>query len=370
METEIDNELLENLPLDLQGEIIENIMRKDYTEVELAEMQKDLKDRFSERTNQGERTDLKENGTSVRNHTEVNRTDERIAKIFREGQKKVNKRISVLEAARENPDEYGDLEEKLNNSVHSAYNEYQRRKEKKERKEKTRELPELKNLFLGDCLEKVSKIPDNSVDSLITDPPFGIGEETGSRTTTQELRQEEWGYDGDDDTIFPLLENLFKKLKSKLKKNSLLYIFTSWKAWHKLFPVVDSFFDVSGWIGYLHYLATGGHFTGYRGGLSSIMFAVNGKGRRINGNGWNFFDVSGSRREERDHHPAQKSIEICKKLIKNSTVEGETVCDPFAGSGSTLVAAEKLDRNWIGIEKEERWFKTAKSRILEVKDDV
>lgn len=364
-----------NIENGIEGEFDENEERKDFTVSEKVTIAKKLLPKEQKKAKKRQAKG-KENLPNVDSspekfsELEEGRAKDKIAKTFDWSRPSLDKALKIDEAAKDDPAEFGDLEEKMEDSVHSAYNELKRRKEKKERKEKTRNLPELKNLFMGDCLEKVSEISDNSIDALIMDPPFGIGEETGSRTTTQELRQEEWGYDGDDDTVFPLLEELFKRLESKLKSDSHLYIFTSWKAWHRLYPVVDKFFEVSNWLGYLHYLATGGHFSGYRGGLSSIMFAVNGEERRISGDGWNFFDVSGSRRKEPDHHPAQKSVEICKRLIENSTVEGETVLDPFAGSGSTLVAAEKLNRNWIGIEKEPRWHEVAKSRVLEVKNNA
>jgi len=65
----------------------------------------------------------------------------------------------------------------------------------------------------------------------------------------------------------------------------------------------------------------------------------------------------------------QKPVPLLELFIENSTVEGETVLDPFAGTGSTLVAAEKLKRNWIGIEIEKKWHDIAKMRINEVREN-
>ncbi|KXA95553.1 hypothetical protein AKJ65_01530 [candidate division MSBL1 archaeon SCGC-AAA259E19] len=279
----------------------------------------------------------------------------------------MEKRTSVFEAAREEPDKYGDLTERLEKSVNSAYRELRRRRETEKRKEELENAPELKNLFLGDCLEKIEKVPEDSVDCVVTDPPYGINVESGTREQIRKLR-ENWTYEGDDEDIFPQLLRLFKKLEPKLKGDAHIYIFTSWKAWHKLYPLADDFFDVRNWLVYLHYLSTGGDLNVYRTAASSILFAAAGDGRKIREHKWNFFDESGNyRKNGKSYHPPQKSVSICKKLIENSTVEGETVLDPFCGSGTTLVAAEELDRNWIGIELEERWYNTARQRIAEAR---
>ena len=62
-------------------------------------------------------------------------------------------------------------------------------------------------------------------------------------------------------------------------------------------------------------------------------------------------------------HPTQKPVPLCEYLIKTYTNEGETVLDNCMGSGSTGVACINTGRNFIGIEKEEKYFEIAKSRI-------
>ena len=62
-------------------------------------------------------------------------------------------------------------------------------------------------------------------------------------------------------------------------------------------------------------------------------------------------------------HPTEKPVALMELFVRNSTQPGQTVIDPFAGSGSTGVAAVKCGRRFIGIEKDERWFKVACDRI-------
>lgn len=62
-------------------------------------------------------------------------------------------------------------------------------------------------------------------------------------------------------------------------------------------------------------------------------------------------------------HPTVKPLHIIETLIKNSSDPGDTVADFFLGSGTTAEAAVKHDRNFLGVEKEERYYKIALERI-------
>ncbi len=62
-------------------------------------------------------------------------------------------------------------------------------------------------------------------------------------------------------------------------------------------------------------------------------------------------------------HPTQKPLKLMQLLIELSTMEGQVVCDPFCGSGTTLIAALRLNRKYIGFEKEETYYNIALERI-------
>ncbi|MGC9331029.1 MAG: DNA-methyltransferase [Bacteroidales bacterium] len=62
-------------------------------------------------------------------------------------------------------------------------------------------------------------------------------------------------------------------------------------------------------------------------------------------------------------HPTQKPEEMLKRIIIASSNKGDTVLDPFLGSGTTAFVAKKLGRNWIGIEKSGKYVDMAKERI-------
>ena len=67
--------------------------------------------------------------------------------------------------------------------------------------------------------------------------------------------------------------------------------------------------------------------------------------------------------KERVGYPTQKPIKLLERIIKASSNEGDIVLDPFCGSGTTLIAAERLHRKWIGIDKSEQAYKVFKDRM-------
>ena len=66
---------------------------------------------------------------------------------------------------------------------------------------------------------------------------------------------------------------------------------------------------------------------------------------------------------DKNDHPTVKPIALMEYLIKLVTRQEHTVLDPFMGSGSTGMAAKRLGRNFIGIEREEAYFEIAKARL-------
>ena len=67
--------------------------------------------------------------------------------------------------------------------------------------------------------------------------------------------------------------------------------------------------------------------------------------------------------KDKRYHPTQKPVELIEKIIQKSSNEGDTVLDPFMGSGTTGVACVNTNRNFIGIEIDEEYFKIAEKRI-------
>ena len=77
---------------------------------------------------------------------------------------------------------------------------------------------------------------------------------------------------------------------------------------------------------------------------------------------WRVPSLKGSSREKVGH-PTQKPLALLERIVASSSREGDMILDPFCGSGSTLVAAHKLKRRYIGIEADEKWAILARERI-------
>ena len=74
--------------------------------------------------------------------------------------------------------------------------------------------------------------------------------------------------------------------------------------------------------------------------------------------------------KEFGEHPTQKPIALLERIILSSSKEGDTILDPFLGSGTTSVVAEALKRNSIGIEKNTEYYEIAKKRIDFMKTNI
>jgi site-specific DNA-methyltransferase (adenine-specific) len=77
------------------------------------------------------------------------------------------------------------------------------------------------------------------------------------------------------------------------------------------------------------------------------------------------FDAINNRNGSRTGHPCEKPIELMEWLIKTYTNEGDTIFDPYMGSGTTAIACMNTNRNFIGVELDEHYFAIAKKRVEE-----
>ena len=240
------------------------------------------------------------------------------------------------------------------------------------------------NLWLmkGDCLERMKEIPDGSVDLILTDPPYG--------TTACK-----W------DSIIPL-EPMWEQLKRIIKPagavvmtasqpftsvliTSNLRMFHHQWVWDKKFAA--NFPQAKRQPLRVHEdIVVFGNVPKYYPQMlkrdAPIKKGAN-KGARVFGgvSGLGREDYEGkvydekypctilkfsSRDEKRGLHPTQKPVALMEYLIKTYTNENDIVLDCFMGSGTTGVACKNLNRKFIGIEKDETYFKIAQDRIAAI----
>lgn len=230
----------------------------------------------------------------------------------------------------------------------------------------------MKNLKCGDCLELMKDIPDNSVDLIITDPPYPTTSR-GSAGNSGGMLQKEINKKG---KVFNFNNINCKEYAPEfyriLKNGSHCYIMTNHV---NLVEMLNTFIN-SGF----HFIKCliwdkGNKIMGqyYMSQFEYILFFRKGKGKKINNCGTSDIlsikNIKTKDNNGKNLHDTEKPVELMKTLIENSSIENQKVLDPFMGIGSTGVACIKTNRNFIGMELDENYFKIAKERIEKAKTE-
>ena len=201
---------------------------------------------------------------------------------------------------------------------------------------------ELNKVYCGDCLELMKDIPDGSIDCVITDPPYGMNKDFANDTPAEadvvvksaitECRRiarrnilSFWSAQRLD-----LMRDVFGSYKRVLIWNKQFALYAPNKVGYRYEPIV--------WVG-------GDSANSNRGDIYNCMVMAF-KAQRGNFN-----------------HPTQKPVDLLIDLILDFTNPGDTILDPFLGSGTTAVAALKTGRNFIGIEIDPKYCEIAQKRV-------
>lgn len=227
-------------------------------------------------------------------------------------------------------------------------------------------------VYCEDALQGMARIPDNSIDLLIADPPYGLGKEYGNDSDKLDAA-----------AYLNWTERWIDIALPKLKPNGSLYIFLTWRyspeifvmlkqrmimlneiIWDRRVPSMGgstrSFTSVHDTIGFFakqkgHYFDLDAIRIPYdaetKKARSRSIF-VGAKWLEIGYNPKDVWSVSRLHREhpERADHPTQKPLEIVERMIKASCPPEGIVLDPFMGTGTTAVAAQRCSRDFVGFE--------------------
>ena len=223
---------------------------------------------------------------------------------------------------------------------------------------------EINKIHHMDCLKGLKQIPDNSIDLVLTDPPYNINFESN--------HGKNFKVDWDTNFVF---NKYFNELWRVLKNDSLLIVFSRHDTYadymKRGIPIPTSMLiwnkkDYS--MGDLKWFST-----------SYEIILIWKKGnpklnsiKRPNGM-LNFYKVQNSGAEEfkkgefvNAHiHPTQKPIRLIRYLTKICSNENSLILDPFMGSGTTAVACKQLNRNFIGFELSQEYVDIANKRLAQ-----
>ena len=202
----------------------------------------------------------------------------------------------------------------------------------------------MSNIILkqGDCLELMKELPDESVDAVITDPPYNVGKAA-------------WDID-----VLDLLEAAAKECVRIIKNDGQIYWFVPTRHLLRIGNLINQYIPyrwtfiwntpnnmLTGDIGFSKYTA--------------ILIFSNAKSiyrnmQDLKSINWQPTNIA---------HPTPKPVKLIRYLIEKVSKPHDTILDPFMGSGTTGVACVQLNRNFIGYEISPDYFKIAEKRIGE-----
>jgi site-specific DNA-methyltransferase (adenine-specific) len=243
----------------------------------------------------------------------------------------------------------------------------------------------LNRIFCEDALHGLDRIPDESIDLLIADPPYGLGKDYGNDSDKLAAT-----------AYLHWMESWIDAALPKLKTSGSLYIFLTWRyspeifvmlkqrmtmineiIWDRRVPSMGGstrrFSSVHDTIGFFansrdYYFDLDAVRIPYdaetKKARSRSIF-VGAKWLEVGYNPKDVWSVSRLHREHRERadHPTQKPLEIIERMIKASCPPDGVVLDPFMGSGTTAVAAKRCNRDFVGFELNAEYCEMIEARL-------
>jgi site-specific DNA-methyltransferase (adenine-specific) len=250
----------------------------------------------------------------------------------------------------------------------------------------------LNKIFNEDMLIGIKRIPDNSIDLVVADPPYSLGKDYGNgsdKLNTEEYL--EWSKKWIDATI------------PKLKDTGSFYVFLTWRHSPEIFSYMKSKLTMENEIIWDRRVPSmGGSTRRFSSVHDNIGFFVKSKSYYFNLDavripydektkkartrsifvgkkwleiGYNPKDIWSITRihaedPEREPHPTQKPLDLIARIINASSPEKGVVLDPFMGTGTTAIACIELNRSYIGFELNSEYCKNIEKRIKRATSQV
>ena|SRR5699024_4108145 len=218
---------------------------------------------------------------------------------------------------------------------------------------------ELNKIYNEDCLEGMKKIKDNSIDLIVTDPPYLINYKTGRRKDKNHRFNSVIMNDDNEDLIKHYIAECYRIMKT----DTAMYMFCSSHKVDFFKSELEKYFEIKNMIIWIKNNHTAGDLKSSYGRKYEIVFLAN-KGKALfNGDRltdvWKFDRVASNDQL----HQNQKPLSLIEQCIKKHSKEGELVFDGFMGSGTTAVASHRLNRNFVGFELDEDYYNIANKRL-------
>lgn len=217
---------------------------------------------------------------------------------------------------------------------------------------------ELNRIYNEDCIEGMRKIPDKSVDLIVTDPPYLMNYRSNRRVANAKFK-----HIANDLGANDLIADYISECYRILKDDTAIYMFCSWHHIDFFKQEFEKYFKLKNLLVWNKNVHGTGDLKGSYGPKHELVLFGH-KGRSI-------------LREKRLPdvidcakipslkltHPTEKPTELLKIFIRNSSDLGDVVFDGFSGTGSTCLAAAQTGRNFIAFELDEGYATTANARL-------
>lgn len=222
----------------------------------------------------------------------------------------------------------------------------------------------INKVHCADSLEFLKEMPNNCVDLIITDPPYGLNYRSHRPVASA---QKDFIVNDKPQDLVPLINDFIPEMVRVMKPDSEIYWFCggggspilawAWLAFKELEPLIrvknllvwDKGYVGLGW--------------DWRFQYETIFQLVKGKG--IDNSDTSASNVIKARKiiPQEGEHPTPKSEEVIWELMKRKSKEGDLILDPFNGGGATTFTAYNHKRNFIGIDIEPKYVEMAQKRL-------
>ena len=215
-------------------------------------------------------------------------------------------------------------------------------------------------LYHADSRDVLATWEDASVDLIVTDPPYGLDMFRGGRETSGQRLAEHQGtmYDDEPTKIMDVLDQVFMHAARVLKPDGHAYVFFHMTRYETVYLMLRKHFGHCDEVPIIWIKNTPGIGDPNQAWTYAYepCFWVNRGRSLMKPQAFNYLKYD---TVSKKIHATQKPVSLLRHLIQASSVPGEVVLDPFAGSGSTLVAAAQLGCKFIGIEQHEAFHRSA-----------
>lgn len=220
----------------------------------------------------------------------------------------------------------------------------------------------INKIFLTDTIELMKELPDESVDMVLTDPPYGMDYQSGRRKEQFDEIQGDSGEDFDK-----LLKTYIAECYRIMKPDTTLYMFCSWHKVGFFQEELEKYFNLKNLIVWEKNNHGAGDLEGgYAPKHELIWFAAKGNPKRQGKRRYEDVIQTAKMDTTKSKHPTPKPIKLLKKFIETSSKPGDIIFDGFMGVGSTAIAACKFEdeeRRFIGAEIEPKYYEVATTEL-------